>query len=91
MHVQLTAVAAKNATFCLVTLFNISKFRGDDEKNKKPSAELDFANNQLALQNEEHEKNKSELIIALEELSLQIEEKKTRKKHSGRQMNISQN
>ena len=76
MHVQLTAVAAKNATFCLVTLFNISKFRGDDVKNKKPSAELDFAKNQLALQNEELEKNKSELIIALEELSLQIEEKK---------------
>jgi len=76
MHVQLTAVVAKNATFCLVTLFNISKFRGEDGKNKKPSAELDFANNQLALQNEELEKNKSELIIALDELSLQIEEKK---------------
>jgi len=76
MHVQLSAVAAKNTKFCLVTLFNISKFKGAEVKNEKPSAESDFAHTQLALQNEEFEKSKSELIVALEYLSLQIQEKK---------------
>jgi len=74
IHVQLTAFAA-NAKICLVTLLNISKFTSAEKHSKIPSADLDFSNILLALQNEEHEKNKSELITTLNELSLQIEEK----------------